>query len=102
MEVSGPNSSQPTYKQEFDKSVKVFEESFKGYQSSTFDPQKKEFAAAMNDSLTAMQDSANGMFNKHLGEMKEKLSKDMAAYMENPSDANLKKVDSDINSLKSE
>jgi hypothetical protein len=100
MEVSGPSSNQPTYKQEFTQSVKVFEESFKGYQNSTFDPQKKQFALAMNDSLTAMQDSANGMFNKHLGELKDKLSQDVNAYLENPTDANRKKVDSDINSLK--
>ena len=43
MTVSGPNSNQPIYKQEFEEGVKIFEDSFKNYQSSTFDPQKDQY-----------------------------------------------------------
>ncbi len=102
MSVSGPNSNQPTYRQEFDQGVELFEKSFKAYQQSNFDPQKNEYALAMKDSLEVMQDAAGGMFNQHLMDMKSQLAKDMNAYMKNPSEENRQKVDSDIDSLKNQ
>jgi hypothetical protein len=102
MEISGPFSQPPSYQQDFAKSVDLFDKSFQGMQTSTFDAQKQQYVKTMQDCLKVMQDAASGLVNKHLADLKGKLSNDLASYLNTPTDANKEKVLNDIETLKHE
>ncbi|MBI5273688.1 MAG: hypothetical protein HY860_01375 [Chlamydiales bacterium] len=100
MEISGPNPNQPTYKEEFKQSVKLFQDSFNNMQSSTFDAQKAQYVKTMKESLDVMQDSASGMINQHLCDLKATLSSDLNQYLANPTDSNKQRIQKDLDSMK--
>ena len=100
-QISGPSPSQPSYRSEFEQSVKLFENSFKEMQSSKIDAQRAQYLKVMRESLKVMQETANGMLNQRLLTLKDNLSKDLNAYLSDPTDPNKKqKVQSDIEHLK--
>ncbi|NDE63762.1 MAG: hypothetical protein EB053_05350 [Chlamydiae bacterium] len=100
MEIRPNQPQQPTYKQEFKESVDIYDKSFQGAMESNFDPQKRQYYKAMKESLEAMQDSANGLVNQHLLDLKQKLSQDTNAYIQDPSAENQKKIQKDIKDIR--
>jgi hypothetical protein len=104
MEVSSTNRpfpEEPTYKQDFHRSVELFEKSFKEHQQSQIDQQKKMYEHVMKESLSIMQETAGAMLNQQLSKMKEKLDKDLTSYLDNPSSEHTNKVLKDIEGIKS-
>ncbi|MBM3208032.1 MAG: hypothetical protein FJZ57_05435 [Chlamydiae bacterium] len=104
MEVSSTNKpfpEEPTYKQDFHRSVELFEKSFKELQHSEIDQQKKMYVNVMKESLSIMHETASAMVNQHLSKMKEKLDKDLTTYLDDPSTEHKNKVLKDIEGIKS-
>ncbi len=102
MEISSSNRppEEPSYRKDFQRSVDLFEKSFREVQNSTFDAQKNQYVKVMQSSLSVMQEAANGMVNKHLAELKNKLSTDLDTYIENPSTEHTQQVMTDIREIK--
>ena len=104
MEISSSNRpfpEEPTYKQDFDRSVELFEKSFKNLDHSTIEPQKKMYLKVMQESLSIMQESASAMLNQHLSGMKSQLEKDLTAYLEHPDATHKEAILQDIQKIKS-
>lgn len=100
METDSVQPNPPSYEQEYQQGVNIFEESFKGYEKSKFQAQKTQYEKAMNEALDAMGDSASALANEQLKSLKNKLAKDLHTYMENPTSENSSQVISDINEMK--
>ncbi len=100
METDPVQPKEPSYEQEYQQGVNVFEESFKGYEKSTFQAQKTEYEKAMNKSLDAMGKSASALANEQLKSLKDKLSKDFNTYIQDPTKENSSKVLADIDQMK--
>ncbi len=100
MTISGPSQDPPSYKEDFQRSVKLFEKSFQEMQKSKLDAQKDQYVKVMHESLRTMQESASGMINKRLGELKNTLSKDLDNYLASPTKELEEKVENDISQIK--
>ena len=100
MEVSGNQPTQEVYKQEWDRSIEIFEKSFEGLESSQSEPQKNMYQKALKESLQAMQDSASALMNKELLIKKEKLDGDLQEYLNDPSQDHSRQVHEDLDNLK--
>ena len=91
---------QPSYEQEYQQGVNIFEESFKGYEKSKFQAQKTEYEKAMNESLDAMGKSASALANQQLKSLKNKLESDLHTYIQEPTKENSQQVLADIDQMK--
>jgi len=100
MEIPGGVPEKPTYKNEVQSGVKLFEKGFKNLQESKFDAQKLEYKKSMKESLQVIQDAAKGLMNQELLKQKEELANDFQQYLDNPTSENEQKVQHDIDSLK--
>lgn len=100
MDVKGPSPQQPSYSSDFKQSVNLFEKSFQDMQHSQLDAQRAQYEKVMREALHTMQEAAMGMLNQQLVQMKDKLSNDLENYLDQPTDANKKKVEGDLNKLK--
>ena len=101
--VSGPGSVSPSdmvkYKEEFQKSVSIFQESLDGYATTDGMGKKEMFRKAMSESLNVM-DQLSPIFSKEIQKQKEALHNDLSSYQEAASPEGLNKLHSDIDSLK--
>jgi hypothetical protein len=103
MEISSANCpfpEEPTYKQDFHRSVELFEKSFKEHQHSQIDKQKQMYEHVMKESLSIMQETAGAMVNQQLAKMKETLDKDLTSYLNDPSAEHCSKVQRDLEGIK--
>jgi len=89
------------YKQEFDKSVTIFEESLDGYHKADGVGKKAEFKKAMDESLHVM-DQLGPIFSKEIQSQKAALEKDYSDYTAGGSEESFQKLHKDIDSLKHE
>ncbi len=100
MEVQKPGDDQSAYQREVQQGVKIFEESFKGMQTAKFPAQKAEYEKSTHEALQGIQDACKGLMNEHLNGVKDQLSKDYQAYLDNPNTENQGKVQHDIDDMK--
>lgn len=99
MEPVNPNRP-PSYNQEFNQSLELFDKSFQGYQNAGFDAQKEQYEKVMNESLTIMKQAAGAMVNSHLQKLRAQLSDDLGKYMQHPDAATKAKIQQDIDELR--
>ncbi|HPE84627.1 MAG TPA: hypothetical protein PLO43_00405 [Chlamydiales bacterium] len=100
MDTNPISHEPPSYHQEFQQGVNIFEESFKNYEKSTFQAQKDMYKKAMNESLDAMGKSASALANEQLKSYKDKLAKDLNTYIQDPTKDHSNQVLSDISQMK--
>jgi len=106
--VEGPQNVQPPspdevtqYKQEYDKSFKLFQKAFEDYNQKNVEIHKKEkLEDVMRRSLNIMNETAQVALNAAKQAQEAKLAKDTEIFLNNPSAATQQKVSSDIEELK--
>jgi molecular chaperone DnaK (HSP70) len=98
-DIQGTNPT-PSYKEEFQHSVDLFERSLHGYQQSQMDNQKTKFQEVMNEATHVMSETSPQFLDDSDQKQVKQLQKDFQAFMNNPSSDIMKKLQSDINTLK--
>lgn len=90
----------PTYKQEFQEGMDLFEQSFQEYLKSTEPNQKAKFKDVMDKALDVMNKAASQCLNDMQLQKNEKLHEDYDKYINSLSDQNTKKITKDLDDLK--
>lgn len=90
----------PSYKQEFEHSVDLFQRTLKEYGKSKSENQKAAFKQVMEKASHVMSETAPQYLKGTDKELVTKLQADYRAFCQNPSSEMLTKLQSDINALK--
>lgn len=95
-----PEDPRAVYKQDFAKSVDLFQQSLDGYQSSQIPKQKEMYHDVMRRTLEVMNETAKLCLSKNAQAQEKTLVKDYQNYMSNQTPDGLQKLNNDIDKLK--
>ncbi len=98
----GPTPEDPRaeYKQDFSKSVDLFQKSLDGYQSSQIPKQQAMYKDVMERTLQIMNETAKLCLSKSAQGQEKTLVKDYENYMSKQTPEGLQKLNTDIDNLK--
>lgn len=108
-DVGGVGGSQPEYspeeirgyKKDYEKGFDLFQRAFHAYNQPKVEEHKKEqLKKVMHEALNIMNETASIALKKDKLVDEERLSNDYAAFVQNPTEENQKKVQGDLESLK--
>lgn len=97
--IPGTNPA-PSYKDEFQQSVSLFERSLQAYQDSKIENQKTKFQEVMKEATHIMDETAPQFLDDSDQQQVAQLKADFQAFSKNPSSEIMKKLQNDLNSLK--
>lgn len=98
--ISGDDSKVPSYKQEFQEGVDLFDKSFQEYMKSQEPHQKAKFKDVMDKALDVMNKSAREALSNEQKKMNEVLHKDYENYIQHPDQEASSKIEKDVDDLK--
>lgn len=90
----------PSYREEFKHSVDLFERSLQAYSESKMENQKAAFKSVMDKASHVMDETAPQYLTAADQELVKQLQKDFKDFSKNASSEMMKKLQSDINTLK--
>lgn len=90
----------PSYREEFKHGIDLFERSLQEYQKSNMENQKAKFQEVMGEATHVMDETAPQFLDASDQKQVSQLKNDFQAFLNNPSSEAMKKLQSDINSLK--
>ncbi len=97
---SSPEDPRAVYKQDFAKSVDLFQKSLDGYQSSQIPKQKEMYKDVMDRTLQIMNETAKLCLSKNAQVQEKTLANDYQDFLSNDTPAAVQKLNSDIDELK--
>lgn len=86
------------FRQECTQGVELFQKSLKAYQKTEDASQREEYKQVMDEAMKLIQQTAAQCLGKELE--KSELQKDYNQFMEKPSEANLGKLNGDLEQIK--
>lgn len=98
--ISGDDSKVPTYKQEYQEGVDLFDKSFKEYMKSQEPHQKAKFKDVMDKALDVMNKAAMQALSEEQKKLNENVHKDYDAFMKSPGQKSGAKLEKDVEDLK--
>ena len=98
--ISGDDSKVPSYRQEFQQGVDLFDQSFQEYMKAKEPHKKAKFKDVMDKALDVMNKSARECLSQEQMKLNEELHKDYDDYLGHPDSSHTEKVEKDIDELK--
>lgn len=88
------------YKNQFERSVKLFQKSLAEYEKADFPAKKEEFKKVMEKCLTIMNETAQAVLGDQGHKQKDRVQQDFNKLIAQDTPANANKLNNDIEKLK--
>ncbi|MCH9630738.1 MAG: hypothetical protein S4CHLAM37_07420 [Chlamydiia bacterium] len=98
--IDGDDSKVPTYKQEFQEGVDLFDKSFHEYMNTKEPHKKAKFKDVMDKALDVMNKSAQQCLSEEQQKLNDEVHKDYEAYLKSPNKESTEKLEKDVGDLK--